>query len=216
MSRSVVFDLDGTLVDSSQGILNSFLFAFNQNRIEPAHPLSLNLIGPPLNETLRFLCSDPRPIVIEQLAASFRSHYDLFGFQQSYPFDGVCEMLSSLKAANLSLHIVTNKRSLPTSKILHYLGWNDFFDSVISPDFEDSILLTKTSMLALLVDSNIIKSSGSLYIGDRHTDWLAATNAGIPFAFAGWGFESDYSLVESDSPIMNAPSAKQVISLLSD
>jgi len=211
MQTAVIFDLDGTLVNSSHGILTSLAAAFDTNGLKPAQPLSSELVGPPLRETLCLLCPKPNDAALEQLTISFKSHYDTTGFRKTIPFPQVEEMLQSLAKAKIPLHIATNKRHRPTIQILEALAWSDMFDKVLSPDSFYPTLSSKAAILTqLLIESNLAAEE-CLYIGDRFDDYNAAKEVGIPFALAEWGFEGDGRNFSPDAFILKTPNADQIM-----
>jgi phosphoglycolate phosphatase len=213
---AIIFDLDGTLVDSSHGILASLAAAFDSNGYRPALPLSSALIGPPLRETLRLLCSEPDDKVLEQLSISFKDHYDTIGFGLTTPFPGVAEMLQALADAETPLHIATNKRHRPALQILQALGWSGLFDQVLSPDSFSPPLPGKAAILAQLLTEKNLSATDCLYIGDRIDDYQAANEMGIPFAFAVWGFEADDAVIHLDTVRLETPNTSQIMSIFSD
>jgi len=210
--QAVLFDLDGTLVDSSIGVLSSLAAAFENSGRVPTKPFSCELIGPPLRETLCLISGDSDPIILDQLAADFKAHYDTTGFQETSPFPGVGKMLQSLADAKIPLHIATNKRQRPTSQILDALGWTSLFDLVLSPDSFNPALPSKAVILTkLLVEANL-DAKDCLYIGDRLDDYNAALETGIPFALAEWGFEGDDSGFPADTIRLKTPDAGHLLS----
>lgn len=212
----IVFDLDGTLVDSSNGILFSLSEAFNKSSCVPSAPLTSALIGPPLSETLSLLCPRVEKSELNSIASFFKSHYDTIGFRRTIPFPGVDEMLHSLVNAGITLHIATNKRIFPTSQIVNLMGWSSLFDLVLSPDSVNPALPSKAAILdKLLAEANLVPKD-CLYIGDRLDDYNAALEIGIPFALAEWGFEGDGTDFPPDTMRMKSPDAGQLISSIID
>ena len=120
--KTIIFDLDGTLIDSAQSVLVSMQRAFESCRLVPVLPLEASLIGPPLREMLQRLSPESDSAQIEQLAQSFISSYDEQGCLEAHPFPGIDEILRDLRRRGVALHIVTNKRAYPTQKILVHLG----------------------------------------------------------------------------------------------
>jgi len=214
MNNHLIFDVDGTLVDSSSGILESLSFAFASTNTSPSKPLSTSLIGPPLREILYSLCNNPDEILISRLCAHFRLHYDSIGFNRTVPFPGVEKMLRSFVRAKIALHIVTNKRQRPTSQILDMLGWRKFFDNILSPDSKNSALLSKACVLRNFLRQTNLQAEQCLYIGDRFDDFKAAQENAIPFALAEWGFEEDFSNFPLDTIRMRSPDAIKLMNHL--
>jgi len=216
MGYSFIFDLDGTLVDSSSGILTSLSFAFAALNISPASALSSSLIGPPLNDTFQLLSPESDTKTLDKLIFKFKDHYDTSGFQQTNPFPGVEQMLLSLADADISLHIATNKRQRPTSQITEALGWTTLFEQVLSPDSFSPALPSKAAILTkLLVEANL-DAKDCLYIGDRLDDYNAALEVGISFALAEWGFESDKADFPPDIIRMQYPDGRQLMTLFTE
>jgi phosphoglycolate phosphatase len=209
---TILFDLDGTLVDSSLGILNSLEAAFMNSSCTPVKPFSSELIGPPLRETLCLLAGTSDPELLDLLSTNFKIHYDTVGFQLTTPFPGTGQMIENLAAAEISLNIATNKRQRPTSQILRLLGWSTMFDLVLSPDSFRPTLSSKAAILSKLLSEANLSAENCLYIGDRFDDYNAALKVGMPFALAEWGFESGDSVFPPDIIRLKTPDAGQLIS----
>jgi len=212
----IVFDLDGTLVDSSGGIIASLMAAYEACSLIPAELPSAEIIGPPLRETLRLLSPSADEAQLDKLVYSFKTHYDSCGFRQTMSFPGIDEMIQALDRAKIPLHIATNKRKQPTSQILNLMGWSSIFDLVLSPDSVSPALSSKAAILSRLLAEASLGAQDCLYIGDRLDDYNAAREVGIPFALAEWGFEVDGSGFPSDAIRMKSPDAGQLISSFID
>jgi len=214
--RAVLFDLDGTLVDSSIGILNSLAAAFEKTGCKPIKPFSPEIIGPPLLEILSLLSGSSDPLLLGRISESFMGHYDTVGVNQTIPFPGVAQMLQSLNAAEISLHIATNKRHSPTSRIIEAMGWSAMFELVLSPDSVSPALSSKAAILAKLLAEANLQATDCLYIGDRLDDYNAALEVGIPFALAEWGFEGDGSDFPLDAIRLQKPDADHLLTSFFD
>jgi phosphoglycolate phosphatase len=186
----ILFDLDGTLIDSAPAILASFRDAFAQTGIAPARAIDASVIGPPLTETLQLLSGSADPALVARLAEAFKASYDSEGYKATAAYAGVGALLAELAGAGLSLSIATNKRIHPTRLILAYLGWSDFFSHVYALDLFTPRLPDKAAMIGrLLADQNIPKDQ-SIYIGDRSEDGESADANGLPFIAVTWGYGS--------------------------
>ena len=186
----VLFDLDGTLIDSAPAILASFREAFASTGIAPIRSIDESVIGPPLTETLQLLSGSDDPALIGRLADAFKASYDSDGYKATAAYAGVGELLAQLAAAGRQLSIATNKRIHPTRLILAHLGWQDYFSHVYALDLFTPRLPDKAAMIArLLADQNIPRDQ-AIYIGDRSEDGESADANNLPFIAVTWGYGS--------------------------
>lgn len=184
----IIFDLDGTLIDSSPSILDAFANAFAVCGHEPVRPLVPDVIGPPLMATLEVLSGSKDPSLLNALAAAFKDRYDREGHLSTLVFPGIEEMLQSLTAAKIDLSIATNKRLVPTHNILSHLGWLRYFSSVNALDSFTPALSSKSEMLRRMLGENAIDRGNTCYVGDRIEDGVAASENQLKFIFAAWGY----------------------------
>lgn len=208
LAKHVVFDLDGTLVDSAPSILASMLAAFNEEGIEPAQPLTPEIIGPSLKVAMASLLAEGSLDKLPRLTEAFKRHYDESGYLETRIYEGVPEMLRDLREMGCSLYIATNKRILPTRKIIDFIGWTDFFDGLYSLDYFEPVLQNKVAMLQRLFQELPKTYLRKIYIGDRAEDGIAAKKNGFNFIWASWGYGgselegSNYVCVESPEQII--------------
>lgn len=193
--NSIIFDLDGTLVDSASGILTSLGHAAEATGITPARALTPDVIGPPLADTLRALFPHADAATLAKVTAAFKQHYDTEGCLHSQPFEGIPELLRMLNAAGCAVFIATNKRQFPTHRIISHLNWNSHFVAVYSPDSIHPHADSKGKLLRHILEKHGLATGATLYVGDRYDDYEAATFSGLAFAFATWGFGAADTLV---------------------
>lgn len=192
MSRyqHIVFDLDGTLIDSAPAILASFRDAFALVGRSPLRSIDESIIGPPLTETLELLAGSREPALIAELSAAFKASYDTGGYKATAAYAGVGSMLAGLAAAGLTLSIATNKRIHPTRLILDHLGWSGHFAHVYALDLFPERLPDKAAMIGRLLADQAIPREAAIYIGDRSEDGESADANGLPFIAVTWGYGS--------------------------
>lgn len=191
MKTHLIFDLDGTLIDSAPSILHCFGLAFSSNQTPLAAPLTHDVIGPPLMQTLKRLAASEDPALLNTLAAAFKQHYDTTGCLQSVVLDGVTALLQQLKDQGYQLYIATNKRFYPTEKIMAHLGWQAFFTGIYALDYFDPPLKSKAEMIGQVVAKHGLAVKDCLYIGDRLEDGISADANKMDFALVSWGYAGD-------------------------
>lgn len=185
---NIIFDLDGTLINSSSGILKAIELAFKSCEVDMQLPLNNELVGPPLTELLVMLSGASDEVLISELAAAFKSSYDTEGYKETSIFDGVEDMLKSLKQQGFNLFIATNKRMLPTQKILEFFNWSDLFDGVYALDVCKEAS-NKSDLISYVLKQHELDVHHSIYIGDTVPDKTAALANGLKFVMVSWGYE---------------------------
>lgn len=188
--QHILFDLDGTLIDSAPAILASYREAFARSDVTPARAIDESIVGPPLIETLQLLTGSHDKALIERLADGFKASYDSEGYKQTAAYPGVGTMLEQLRAAGLQLSIATNKRIHPTRLILAHLGWLGHFEHIYALDLFEPRLPDKAAMIARLLADHELPQDASIYIGDRSEDGESADANSLPFIAATWGYGS--------------------------
>lgn len=198
---NIIFDLDGTLIDSSEAILSAFREALNQHDISPQLPMTAALIGPPLKDLLPELTGISDKEKLDEVAAAFKAIYDNETYRCSDVFEGVDEVLSELSARRASLFIATNKREVPTLKIVEHLGWQDYFTGVYSLDSIPE-LATKQELLEAILHKHQLAENETLYIGDTESDYRAALGNALDFIMVQWGYgQLDHQSVPSAATV---------------
>jgi phosphoglycolate phosphatase len=187
---AVLFDLDGTLVDSAPGILASFRSVLDQHGVAPRIPLDTSLIGPPLRETMERLAGADDSALIDRLTASFREHYDRVGVATTEPYPGYANVLVAVQALGFALLIVTNKRIKPTLQILARHGGTAAYYGVYSQDAFVPALTSKRAVIAKTIALHDLDPARSVYVGDSADDAAAAAGNGLAFIAALYGYGS--------------------------
>lgn len=186
--EAVIFDLDGTLIDSSISILEAYQAAFDQVGCKLIRPLTDSIIGPPLDETLSALTGGADPVTHGALAFAFKAHYDNLGFKKTLVFDGILQLLDDTKVKGVPMYMATNKRIAPTLSIIHYLGWSKYFSGVFALDSFIPKLSDKGQLISRVLAIEGLNPASTLYVGDREEDALAAELAHVRFEKALWGY----------------------------
>jgi phosphoglycolate phosphatase len=189
--RSVIFDLDGTLIDSADSILDSITHALEASNMDAVVPINRCLIGPPLMEVLARVTGVSVKSQLSPLAESFCGYYDQTGYKRSVVYPGINELLDDFIALGFRLYIATNKRARPTKKILEHLGWNPIFSAIINIDCLDGeFFASKTEMLSALLKRESLDVDAAVYVGDRIEDYVAASTNHLSCILVDWGYEA--------------------------
>lgn len=184
----VLFDLDGTLTDSSEGIINCAVFALSHFGIEVKDRSTLMpFLGPPLSWSFRNVCG----LEEEQAEAAvrkYRERYSTVGLFENRPYDGIPQLLQSLKAAGKRLAVATSKPEKFSLRILERFELLQYFDAVTGCGLDGS-LDTKAEVVAeTLRRLEATDLSRAVMVGDRKYDVLGAREAGLETIGAGWGY----------------------------
>lgn len=186
--KTILFDLDGTLIDSAPGILTSFSAVLKEARIEPLLSLDDSLIGPPLRMTMKMLTGIEAADELDVLVERFKTIYDEKGFRETRAYGDIPELLETLQSMGVSMAIATNKRRIPTLRILEYFDWCRFFAVVGTLDTTTPPHGDKASLIRAVMLETGASPGSSLYVGDKPEDGLAARANGLAFVAAGWGY----------------------------
>jgi phosphoglycolate phosphatase len=187
---NIIFDLDGTLIDSCDGILSAITMAFQVCGITLQQPLSARLIGPPLNKLLPILANSDDALVIDPLADAFKQKYDTEGYKETIVFDGIVAMLAQLNIEGHTLYLATNKRIIPTKKIISYFSWEYFFEEIYALDLLP-VGKTKADLIAHVMKIHGLDKNNTIYIGDTVADREATQANGLGYIMALWGYDGD-------------------------
>lgn len=175
----MIFDFDGTLVDTSVGIINCVHYAFNRLSLKPVNDQSIrNVIGKPLPEMLKILFATSDPTLIDAGVSYFRERYSSQGLLEVTLYNGVIETLNDLVNKNICLFIVTSKPYEYTKAITNNLGIYGLFDS-ISGVLLNSESPGKSDRVRQIISDFNLQVSNTVMVGDRADDVIAATNNGI-------------------------------------
>lgn len=186
--RAILFDFDGTLIDSAASVLASLGHALQKSNVTPVVPLERTLIGPPLRKTLTTLVGRDDSALLDVLAQAFRDDYDTRGYQRTEVYAGVPEMLRGLRTRDIALHIVTNKRIAATRRILDHLGWTHWFAGIYALDALEPAAPNKPQLVAEVLRREHLAATSTWMVGDSAEDRRSAETNALRFFAATWGY----------------------------
>lgn len=195
MRNNYIFDLDGTLVNSCDEVLQCFDKAFcHANVVFDKSRLTHNIIGPPLKEIIKNIKPDINNDELDIVMKNFRQIYDYDENDISYLYDGVEEFLKSLKKDGKHIFLATFKPTIPTMRILNHFKLTDLFEDIYTID-KFGKHITKEEMIQDIVKKYNLNKSETVMIGDAPSDVKAARAAGVTAVGALWGYGTDKSML---------------------
>lgn len=211
---TVLFDLDGTLTDPGEGIVNSVAYALNKYGIEVEDKKSLyKFIGPPLLVSFSTYYGFNEEKSREAIEF-YREYYKVKGINECKLFDGIKELLESLKKSGYKIALATSKPELFAHIVLQNYGIDKYFDFIGGATIDEKTRYTKEHVLEYVL-SNIEEKDRSkiLMIGDRCFDINGAKAYGLDSVGVTFGYGTREELEESGATyIVDTP--KEIENLL--
>lgn len=195
--RLTLFDLDGTLIDSEQGIVNSIEYALAKLGVaSPSRDSLRGWIGPPLRAMFPLVVGDD-PAVIERGVALYRERFSDVGWLEHTVYPGIGGVIDAVAARGDRLAVVTTKADLYAERIVRSLPFGAKFARVYAAPPESSGS-QKAAMIAQALQDFGTDAGDAVMIGDRHFDIDGARANGVHAIGVGWGFGSRNELKGAD------------------
>ena len=187
MPKSILFDLDGTLTDSGDGIMNCAALALERLGIPiPPRDALRVFVGPPLHDTFRQF-GVPEDQVDEAIRI-YRSRYVPIGKFENTPYPGIRELLEKLRAQGNRLYVATSKPEEMAVEVLEHFDLAHFFDHICGASLDRS-RSAKDAVISYLLQLH--GADGQMVmVGDTVFDVLGAAAHGIPAVGVAWGYGS--------------------------
>lgn len=190
--KYILFDLDGTLSDSSEGIINTFKYTINElNYPVPEDKVIYTFIGPPIVETFKntFGMSEEETRRAVQI---FRPYYGKNGMFQNELYQGIEEMLETLKQAGYMMGIATSKPEVYAVKILENFGIAHYFDVIVGASLDDKFSKKYDIMELAIKKAREIEDIDEItMVGDRSYDMESSVKLGVEAIGVTYGFGSE-------------------------
>ena len=209
---AVLFDLDGTIVDSASDITGSLAHMFTQMGLPaPSDEVLRSYVGPPLLDSLRMTAGFNDAEAWEALNV-YRDHY-ADHVLSSPVFPGVAGVLERLHAAGIPVALATSKPESMARAVLDHAGLSQYF-TVITGASDDEELSTKADVVAEALrrlHAKGVATENAVMVGDRGYDTLGALANGVPTILVEWGYGSP---AEAGDAMAVVHSADQLRNLL--
>lgn len=185
MRKVVLFDLDGTLTDSGEGIINCAIVALKHFGLPiPSMEEMRTFVGPPLDQS--FIRHGVPPEKAGEAVRIYRERYIPIGKFENTPYPGIRELLEALKARGFRLLVATSKPEQTSVEILEHFDLAKYFDRICGASMDLS-RNSKEAVIAYLLEENG-PADQMVMVGDTKFDVLGAKAHGIPAFGVSWGY----------------------------
>lgn len=185
MYQGILFDLDGTLMNTEEGVKKSVIYTIHKMGLEELKEDLDSFIGPPIYYSLKnkfHLSDDEAKIGTEIFRTVYKEKYLL----EAKIYPNLFELLEWLKEHNIKIGVATYKREDYAIKILKHFKIAEYCDSMVGSDFENK--MTKTDIVEKCFHSMNIRKEEAVLVGDTIHDAKAAKDFGIDFIGVTYGF----------------------------
>ena len=210
---AILFDLDGTIVDSAPGITATLAYTFEQMGLPVPTPSELvAYVGPPILDSFRDLAGFTTEEAQRALSI-YRPQYLETGVYDATVYEGVPSVLHAIHAAGIPLSLATSKPELPATLILEHFSLASQFD-IITGASADEVRSAKADVVAeAIVRLKAIGAdlSNPVMVGDREHDVHGAAAHGIPTIFVEWGYGSPAEQVGTIASVSTAEELQRLL-----
>ena len=210
MKKTILFDLDGTLTDSGEGIINCVIYALERFGLPiPARESLRYFVGPPLHESC---VRQGVPLDrAEEAVAVYRERYVPTGMFENTPYSGVRELLENLKEKGHTLYVASSKPEWMCVQILEHFDLAKYFTRICGATMDTS-RTNKEAVIEYLIQENG-KTDNMVMVGDTKFDVLGAKAHGIPCIGVSWGYGTVTEMQDAGAAAI-AGSMEQLADLL--
>ena len=209
----ILFDLDGTITDSGEGITKSVQYALKHfdiivNNLEDLH----KFIGPPLKESFKeYYKFDEEKANVALV--KYREYYAERGIYENSLYDGIIELLDALKNDNKTIILATSKPEVYAKQILEYFKVDKYFTVVAGSDFEETRVKKGDVIKYALESAKISDLSKVIMVGDREHDIIGAKENNIKSIGVTYGYGDVIELTQARADYI-ANSTNQLLNII--
>ncbi len=194
MSKYILFDLDGTLTNSSPGIINSILFALDKMGIHENDETKLrSFVGPPLVSTFREHYFPDSKDQVEAIK-HYRSYFSTKGIYENSLYAGVIELLETIKSNGGIMALATAKPTYFANIILKHFQISSYFDVVVGSHLDGGRTTKKEIIHEVLDQLGDPRPEKCTMVGDREYDVLGAKFHGLNTIAVTYGYAKELEL----------------------
>lgn len=210
----IIFDLDGTLTDNTQGIGNSIKYALNKMHVDGySEEILKQFIGPPLQwgfKNLFGMNERNTKLAVE----FFREYYGENGYLENVPYSGIFEMLAELDSQGEQMYIATSKHEKYAQKIMQYFEFDKYIIQLKGADYSGKKATKSNIITNLLETQQLMPSSKIVMIGDTVFDIEGGKENGLSTIAVNYGFGKEGDLQKA-APDFWAEDVEELYEILS-
>ena len=195
MVSCVLFDFDGTVFDTAEGITKSVQYAANKLGFYPELESLRCFAGPPLADMFMEHFGLDRETALRAVA-DFRERYRPVGIYECRVFPGIKELLREIQSAGCVLGIATSKPQPMAEMLLEREGMTALFDAIVGSS-ENAVNDTKADVVRRAMSALHVGPEGTVLVGDTKYDVIGARQCGVRCIGAGWGYAAPGELEEA-------------------
>jgi phosphoglycolate phosphatase len=196
MNKNIIFDLDGTLVDSAGDIIACLNYAYSFVPELAPQKIDKTVIGPPVDGMAKHISPNINDKQIQIIVSRYRECYDKSNLSKTRLYAGAEKLLKKLTSNGCTLYLVTNKPKLSTYRILNKFSI-DTFKEIVTPDSIPGKVRNKVEMVSHLIEIHALDRKATVIVGDTETDVQAGQKNGIITAVVLSGYGTKESLKKS-------------------
>ena len=203
---TLCFDLDGTLTNPKDGILNCIRYALKPlDGVIPTEPELQAYIGPPLTDGFAELLETNDEALIEKVVALYRERYSVKGLYENEIYLQIPKTLHHFRQQTFTCFVVTAKPRIYATKIVEHFEIHQLFEEVYGPEL-DGRLDDKPELIEHILNTSSIKPDETVMIGDRKHDIHAGKSNGLKTVGVTYGFGTAQELTEAGANLIyNTP-----------
>ena len=196
-TRTLLFDLDGTLTDSFDGISGCVAYAIDRMSHPPPSQDDLRrCVGPPLRESFARLLATTDTDAIECAVKYYRERFSDLGWRENAVYPGVDAVLATLARGGHRMFVCTSKPLIYAERIIAHFALAPYFEATYGATL-DASLDDKATLVATLISQYRLDAASCAMIGDRAQDIHAARHNGVVAMGALWGYGSRSELEDA-------------------
>ena len=196
MYKTFLFDLDGTLTDPKEGIVNSVLYALKKVGIEEVHISELDsFIGPPIQQSFieRYNMSEGE---LERAVLYFREYLKQRGLFENNVYEGILKLLQQLKSSGNRIFVATSKPTVFAKQVIEHFQLTNYFEDIIGSNLDGTRIKKEEIIAHILQTHEELNKEEMIMIGDRKHDIIGANQNGIASIGVLYGYGCEKELTE--------------------